>query len=253
MTDPSPAPLVGITTYGRDDADHPGRYHLPGEYVDAVRRAGGVPVLLPPGGSDAEIAALLERVDGFVLAGGGDIDPTFYGAAPHPTLERVDVARDRFELALARRLVERALPTLAICRGCQVLNVALGGTLHQHLPEVVGERLTHARPATDAERPRHAVAVDAASRLAQLMGATAPVPVSSHHQAADRVAPSLRAVARAEDGTVEALELPEHPWLVAVQWHPELSAAQDASQQRIFDQLVAAAAARRDATTGGSK
>jgi putative glutamine amidotransferase len=233
-------PLIGITTYGRDE----GRFHLPADYVDAVRRAGGVAVLLPAG--DERVDELLDRLDGFVLAGGGDVDPGAYGEVAHATTGGVDRERDALELALARAIAARRLPALAICRGCQVLNVALGGSLYQHLPAVVGEGLAHRAPGgDDAEQPRHAVAVDGGSYLAAAMATTRPEPVSWHHQAADRVAPPLRVVGRAADGTVEALELPGHPALLAVQWHPERSAAEDASQQRLFDALVAAARERR--------
>jgi putative glutamine amidotransferase len=128
------APLIGITTYGRDEK---GRFALPVEYVDAVRRAGGVPVLLAPG--EARVEELIERLDGFVLSGGGDVDPAHYGGdAADPRIERVDAERDAFELALARAVVERRVPALSICRGCQVMNVALGGTLHAHLPDAMG-------------------------------------------------------------------------------------------------------------------
>jgi putative glutamine amidotransferase len=237
-----PPPLIGITTYPRDEK---GRFALPVEYVDAVRRAGGVPVLLAPG--EAQLDALIERLDGFVISGGGDVDPARYGGdAADPRIERVDAERDAFELLLARAVVERRAPALSICRGCQVMNVALGGTLHEHLPDAVGETIAHRPAAEDGdELIRHAVEVEGGSRLAAMMGTMRSSPVSWHHQAPDRVAPSLRVAARADDGTVEALELPEHPWLVAVQWHPELSAAEDAAQQRIFDGLVEAARRRR--------
>jgi putative glutamine amidotransferase len=231
-------PLIGVTTYGRDAE---GRYALPVEYVQAVRRAGGVPVLLPPGESDVEEVVAL--VDGLVLAGGGDLDPASYGRERHPATERVDPERDAFELALVQALVARRVPLLGICRGCQVVNVALGGTLHQHLPDVVGEALAHWGP-REAPLPRHPVQVEPASCLARTLGETRAEPVSWHHQAPDRVAPGLRVVARAEDGTIEALELPAHPWLLAVQWHPELSAAEEESQQRLFDGLVGAARRR---------
>jgi putative glutamine amidotransferase len=240
-------PLIGITTYGRDAE---GRFALPVEYVEAVRRGGGVPVLLPPG--EASVEELIERLDGFVLAGGGDVDPARYGGdVEHPKVDRVDPERDAFELALARAVVERRIPALSICRGCQVMNVALGGTLHEHLPDAVGESIAHRPEAQDSDkddaavRIRHAVEVEGGSRLADLMGTIRPSPVSWHHQAPNRVASALRVTARADDGTIEALELPEHPWLIAVQWHPEMSAAEDAEQQRIFDGLVAAARRRR--------
>jgi putative glutamine amidotransferase len=232
-------PLIGITTYGRIKD---GRFHLPAEYVDAVRRAGGVPVLLAPG--EEHVDALLERLDGVVLSGGGDVDPRHYGGAvDHPAIERVDPERDAFELTMARRVVERGVPTLSICRGCQVLNVALGGTLIEHLPDVVGEELAHRGP--PGEGARHAVVVEPSSHLATILSETRTEPVSWHHQAPGNVAAPLEVVAWAADGTVEALEHPEHPWLVGVQWHPEETAAEDPAQQRLFDALVEAAGRRR--------
>jgi putative glutamine amidotransferase len=232
-------PLIGITTYGRSRRD---RYRLPAAYVEAVRRAGGVPVLLPPG--DERVEELVARLDGFVLAGGGDLAPELYGGEDHPAVERVDRDRDAFEIALVRAVVAEGAPALSVCRGCQVVNVALGGTLHEHLPDVVGAGVSHREAAPEAE-VRHTVWVEPGSRLAAVMAEETPEPVSSHHQAPDRVAPALRVVARAEDGAIEALEHPDHPWLLAVQWHPELSAADDPSQQRLFDSLVAAARERR--------
>ena len=231
-------PLIGITTYGRLQD---GRFRLPAEYVDAVRRAGGAPVLLPPG--ETAIDELIEGLDGFILSGGGDVAPSLYGGEAHPAIDRVDPERDAFEIALVRALVERQVPALHICRGCQVLNVALGGSLHEHLPDVVGEGLAH-REAKPEGEARHPVRVEPGSRLATVMGDMQPAPVSSHHQAPDRVAAPLRVVARASDGTIEGLELPDHPWLLAVQWHPESSAREDATQQRLFDGLVAAARRR---------
>lgn len=226
-------PLIGITTYGRDER---GRYTLPGEYVDAVERAGAVPVLIPPAPRHA--ARYLELVDGVVLAGGGDIDPAHYRGAANETFYGVDTTRDALELELARRIVERRQPTLAICRGLQVLNVALGGTLIEHLPAVVGEDVLHRAP--PREPVAHAVAVVPGSRLAAIAGITECAPMSWHHQAIRTLAPGLEAVAHAPDGTIEAVEMRAHPWLIAVQWHPELTAARDPAQQRLFDALVAA-------------
>jgi putative glutamine amidotransferase len=235
-------PLIGITTYGRDDR---GRFGLPAAYVDAVRRAGGLPVLVAPG--EEHLDELLTSLDGLILSGGGDVDPAHYDGVPHAAIERVDGERDATELALAREVVARDLPALCICRGAQVLNVALGGSLVEHLPDEVGEEITHrpARRDRDAEYPRHAVHAAPGSRLAAVMGSTEVETASWHHQAARDVAPGLEVSARAADGTVEAFERPGSGWLLGVQWHPEETAAEDPTQQRLFDELVAAAARRR--------
>jgi putative glutamine amidotransferase len=194
-------------------------------------------VLLPPG--EPRPLALLARLDGLILAGGGDIDPATYGGRQHETIYMVDADRDRTELALARRAVEASLPTLGICRGSQVLNVALGGSLIEHLPDEVGESVPHRTP--DRLPTRHEVAIQAGSRLERILGTPSLTPASWHHQAVRRLAPGLEVVARAPDGVVEAFEMPAHPWLIAVQWHPELRAAEDPAEQRLFEELVHAA------------
>lgn len=227
------APVIGITTYGRDER---GRYSLPAEYVAAVVRAGAVPVLIPP--LPAHAQRYLEMVQGVVLAGGGDLDPAHYGGGAHETLYGVDAQRDALELELARRIVERRQPALAICRGMQVLNVALGGSLIEHLPAAVGEEVLHRKP--PREPTPHKVRIKAGSRLARIAGGTEFAPMSWHHQAIRAVAPGLEVVATAPDGTIEAVEASTHPWLIAVQWHPELTAEHDPAQQKLFDALVAA-------------
>ena len=239
-------PLIGITTKGRDGE---GRLKLNARYVDAVRRAAGVPILLPPGEGDVD--AVLDAVDGLILTGGGDLDPAHYGGSYHSTIYDVDAERDASELAIARAVAAGGVPTFGICRGAQVLNVALGGTLVEHLPDEVGDTLTHAPAPGATDYERHGVAVDAGSRLAAALGATSCETLSWHHQAVRRVAPGLEVVARAEDGTVEGFEKRDHPFLVAVQWHPEASAADDGSQQRLFDALVAAAARRKASRNAG--
>lgn len=230
-------PLIGITTYGRNEEN---RYHLPAAYVESVRRAGGHAVLLPPG--EVDWAGLLPRLDGVILAGGGDIAPACYGGDAHETIYSIDSERDAAELALVRQLAAGTWPVLGICRGIQMINVALGGTLIEHLPDVVGEQIAHRMlPHGPTE---HDVRVAPESRLAALMEQAEIRPVSWHHQGLRQVAPGLNVVAHAPDGTIEAVEMPGHPWLVAVQWHPELSAAADVTQQRLFDALVAAARQR---------
>lgn len=223
--------VIGITTYARDEEN---RVHIPADYIDAVRRSGGVPILLPPG--DEAIEHILDRIDGLILAGGGDIDPAVHGGASHNTVYMVDGERDKSELRLVQAAIERAMPTLAICRGAQIVNVVLGGTLHVHLPDVVEETVQHRAP--PREPVPHEVTVDPQSLLSSILGRTVLCPMSWHHQAIDKVAPPLQVVARAADGVIEAVEHPDHPQLMAVQWHPELTAATDISQQRLFDALV---------------
>jgi putative glutamine amidotransferase len=234
----SKSPRIGITTYGRNDE---GRFTIPAKYVDAVRRAGGLPLLLAPG--EPRLLEWLELADALILTGGPDVDPSLYRGAAHPEVYGIDRERDESDLFLARHAVASKMPALCICRGTQVLNVALGGTLVEHVPDVVGEKVLH-RGKERAYTP-HAVRVDERSRLAEILGATEMSPMSSHHQAIRDVAPGLDVVARAPDGIIEAVEMRAHPWLVAVQWHPESTAAEDATQQRLFDALVAAAREHR--------
>lgn len=224
-------PLIGITSYPADDA---GRYGVPVEYCDAVRRAGGIPVLLPPG--EANWEPLLERLDGVILAGGGDINPDRYGAPRHSLCYGINDARDAQEINVARWLVEHQTPTLAICRGMQVLNVALGGSLIQHLPDVVGERVPHRLP--PRRGVEHLVQLQPDSRLATLLGVRELVSLSWHHQAVDRVGAGLTVVGQAADGVLEAVEMRDRGWVFGVQWHPELTAATNPLQQRLFDALI---------------
>ena len=227
-------PLIGITTYARDETN---RVTLPAEYIDAVRRAGGCAVLIPPGEPNLQVA--LQRLDALIIAGGGDINPERYGGVQHPTVYMIDHERDEMELELARRVIDSGLPTLCICRGVQILNVALGGTLHEHLPDVVGQQIQHRAP--PREPTPHPVQIDPDSKLAELMGTCDSQPMSWHHQSIRDVAAPLRVVARAPDDVIEAIEYPSHPWLIGVQWHPELTAADHPAQQRLFDELVRAA------------
>jgi len=228
-------PLVGITCYHREGDDRP-RFAVPASYVDAVRAGGGQPVLLPPGEEDP--ASLLAAVDGVVLCGGGDIEPARFGRdAEHDAIYSTCAERDAFELALVQECLRRGTPTLAICRGMQVLNVARGGDLHVHLPDVVGDTVPH-RISREGHT-RHPVRLAPDSRLAELLGADELSVASWHHQAIDRLGAGLRAVAWAADGTVEAIEVEDGPAMLAIQWHPELQVAEpDGRQRRLFEQLV---------------
>jgi putative glutamine amidotransferase len=231
-------PIVGITTYARDDH---GRFGLPANYVDAIRRAGGIPVLLPQG--EPYLSELLERLDAVILSGGGDVDPQLYQGTLHESIYMINAERDRSEIELTKNIVQMQVPMLNICRGVQVLNVALGGTLIEHLPDEVGEEILHRLQPPSAAR--HEVLIEPTSQLAQVLAKNEVMAASWHHQAIRQVAPGLQVVARAADGTIEAVEMPGHPWLIGVQWHPEMTAAQDPDQQRLFEALVKVAAQRR--------
>ena len=226
-------PVIGVSAY--DLAGSPEAYYLPKAYADAVRASGAIPFILPPAPEDAGRA--LELTDGILLSGGGDVDPKRYGGAAHASVYHVSPSRDEFEAALVAGALERDRPVLAICRGLQVLNVALGGDLHEHLPDVFGDRVLHRDP--DRMPTSHAVTVEPASRLAEVVGVTAATVRSRHHQGARRVGERLRAVAWSEDGVIEALEIADRRFCVAVQWHPEL-ALEDAVTRRLFGAFVAA-------------
>jgi putative glutamine amidotransferase len=231
-------PLIGVTTYRQEATWGPWQCPaavLPVSYVDCVAAVGGRPLLLPPsegpGGEDGSAADVVAALDGLVLVGGGDVDPACYGAAPHPATAGVNRGRDDSELALLGAALRADLPVLAICRGLQVLNVFLGGTLVQHLPDIVG----HAghQPGVGCFGSTE-VSIEPGRLLSKAMGESSTVQCS-HHQAVDRLADGLVVAARAPDGVVESVELPAAPFVVAVQWHPE----QD-RDLRLFEALVRA-------------
>lgn len=172
-----------------------------------------------------------------IFTGGGDIDPVIYHGANHPTIYNVDVERDRSEIALAIAALASDIPLLGICRGLEIMVVATGGNLIPHIPDQVGEVVIHR--AEQALAIEHPVEVDPDSRLAQIMAATQVKVVSWHHQTAHQVSCEWRVTAWAEDGIIEAIEYQQHPWAIALQWHPEFS-SNSASQQRIFQAFIGA-------------
>jgi putative glutamine amidotransferase len=246
-------PLVAVPSYprlrrGRVKGWSDDGVGVPARYVDALHRAGAQEALFLPtewSGPDAA-AALLGRFDGLLLIGGGDLDPATYGQAPATTSSGMDAARDACELMLVQAAVELGVPTLAICRGHQVLATALGGCLDQHITGRAG-LLHHGTPGVEDGARSHEVTIEPGSRLAAALGGS-PVTVSSHHhQAVASVGLSTRVVARSRDGVVEGIELadPSAPWVVGVQWHPEDTAGDDEVQQRLFDTFVARCADAR--------
>jgi gamma-glutamyl-gamma-aminobutyrate hydrolase PuuD len=232
-------PVIGITAYAQDASW--GVWRLPAalvplNYVQAVERAGGRPVLVPP--SEDGVAETVEALDGIVFSGGADVDPARYGADAHPETDTPQAQRDAAELALLTAALEQDVPVLAICRGFQLLNVARGGDLVQHLPEEVGTDEHKEVPGTFSKHP---VEVKDGTRLASLIGARSDV-TSHHHQAVGRIGDGLVETAWARDGTLEGLEDPSRRFAVGVQWHPE--AGED---QALFEGLVQEARAYREA------
>jgi len=197
-------------------------------YLQGIEAAGGLPLVVPPMPEEA-IEPLLDRLDGVCLSGGPDLDPELYGAEPHAELGPTEPDLDRFELAIARRADNRAMPILAICRGAQALNIVRGGSLHQHLPDL-SEEIPH-RQSTPGDRPSHEAKLVPGSRLAAAIGTgeaagggalEQTIDVNSfHHQAIERLGEGLAVSASAPDGTVEAIEDPDRPFLIGVQWHAE--------------------------------
>ncbi len=250
MTDiPFMRPLIGVTTseVRRGDLATLRRHGEPPQhemalgltYMRAIELAGGVPVVLPPLEPGA-MSTLLTRLDGVCLSGGPDLDPAAYGARAHEALGPTEPALDRFELELARAADAAGLPLLGVCRGAQALNVARGGTLHQHIE---GHRQSEL-----ACLPTHSVRIAASSRAARLLGGHSAEVNSFHHQAVDTLGDGLVATAWAPDGTIEGIEDPGHPFLLAVQWHAE-TLLDDPGQLALFEALVEAAAGRSAAGT----
>ena len=216
----------------------------PAPYIEAILAAGGCPFLLPMCPTPALIHQQVAAVDGVLLIGGEDVDPARYGASPHPKLGEVSSPRDDYELELIRFAVQRAKPLLGICRGIQVLNVALGGSLYQDLPSEFAKAEDHAVP--DWTTIVHTLELAPSSRLREILGQSRVGINSRHHQAIRKLAPGLVATAQAADGVIEAVELPSHPFCVAVQGHPEmLWNARQPAWANLFLGFVAACGARQ--------
>jgi len=226
-------PVVGINCDMESGQAKGPRLFLYTSYFDAVIRAGGLPILLPPLEDHRDLHQALARCDAVLLTGGGDLDPSSYGASPHEATRIAEKRRLDFDLTLAKAVLERGMPVFGICMGAQLLNVAAGGTLIQHLDTSA----THQQSKRAAEIV-HKVAVSADSALTRIVG-QGPLGVNStHHQAVDKVAPGFAVVARAQDGVIEAIERPGAPLTFAVQWHPERLLAHQ-RHRNLFEALVA--------------
>ncbi len=224
-------PIIGITcSKNHQDSS----YCLREYYIASVQQGGGMPVILPPSDEETTIAEYLRFCRGIILSGGGDVDPVYWGELPGPELGEIDPQRDKFELQLAGLIIENDIPTLGICRGCQVINVACGGSLIGDLKTGLSHRQNAPR-----DYPFHDIVVEKASLLQEVVSATHLRVNSFHHQAVRVPGKGLRISAWAADGTVEAIEGIGKPWLLGVQWHPE--SMTDEFSSKLFSSLVAAA------------
>jgi putative glutamine amidotransferase len=238
------APLIGITTSrGQNKENLPYSFVLDA-YVQSIKNAGGLPVMIPVGLELRQIEALRSRLDGILLTGGGDIDPQRFGGQPHPRVYGIEAERDALEKALVEIAARTDWPFLGICRGLQMINVTLGGTLYTHTQDQLpGSQKHDYFPDYPRTLISHHVRVEASTRLAELLGGT-DVPVNSlHHQAIENLAPVLRPLAwSVPDGLVEAADLPDHPFGLGVQWHPEWLQEYE-PMRRLFQAFITAAAA----------
>lgn len=235
-------PIIGLTTYRKKsrDTNRP-LFGLMRDYVKAVSAGGGIPLLIPLGLEEEDLLSIVKRVDGLVLPGGGDIDPKYYAGNKHQALRGMDPDRDRVEVYVAQQAVRLRKPFLAICRGHQVLNVALGGTMWEDLASQRPDSIKHDyfQNGKRTDLP-HTVAIEPESRLAEIVGVETVGVNSLHHQGVRDIAPELTISAVAPDGLVEGLEIQGHPFAVAVQWHPENLIENDPAMLALFTSLAQA-------------
>jgi len=236
-----PSPLIGVTTRkARSELYQIDVIQAPRPYSEALVRAGAIPVLIPLNLPLDKLRELLGRLDGLVFTGGGDIEIHRFNGEPHDKLYDLDAERDEIEIQLVRQAAEDNKPFLGICRGLQITNVAFGGSLYTHIPDQLPGALKHSNfPDHPWDYLAHPVQLSEGSLLAEILGEPIVEVNSLHHQGIKELAAGLRAVASAPDGLVEAIELPEHPFALGVQWHPECL-PQDARMQNLFRALVQA-------------
>jgi putative glutamine amidotransferase len=230
-------PLIGVTTRSAKGSDGNPITSIQHSYIRAVAQAGGLPVLIPSILEEEDFLDIYSRLNGILFSGGGDISLDHFNGADHPRIGEIDPMRDHTELTLLRTAAEDGKPMLGICRGVQVMNVALGGTLYTHIPDQVQNALDHSYPGELRQTLVHPVNVDESARVAEIFGETLLHVNSLHHQAVKDIAPRLKAVGHAPDGVAEVIEMPDHPFAVGVQWHPEWLQDQPA-MRRLFKSFV---------------
>ena len=214
----------------------------PRDYTEAIEAAGGIPVVVPLTLDEDTLSDTLDRLDGLLLTGGDDVDPLRYGEDHHHRIEKTNPIRDEFDLTLARMALDRNMPILGICRGCQIINVAEGGTLYQDISAQVKDSLLHPLVGIAPKwHKAHLVALDAESKLAKIYKTQDLWTNGFHHQAVKDVAPTLKAVGKTSDGVVEAVESPAHTFVVGVQWHPEMMLEKHKDVLPLFEAFVQAA------------
>ena len=232
--------MIGITTYQSANIYGQPTILLQQSYVRAVMQAGGVPVLIPSIIAKDGWDAVYSRLDGILFSGGGDIALDHFAGEPHPRIDDIEPERDSIELKMIQAAALDGKPFLGICRGCQVLNVALGGTLYTHIPDQLPGALDHSYPGNMRTILVHEVKIEEGTHMAEIYGEPIIKVNSLHHQGLKDIAPSLRVAGHAPDGLVEAVELPDHPFGLAVQWHPEWLTDQDVTRN-LFRKFVEAA------------
>ena len=233
-------PIIGITTTQSKTVYGQPTVMLMQSYINAVMQAGGVPILIPSLIAGDGWDTVYSRVDGILFSGGGDIGLEYSPGEPHPRIDEVDLARDSIELKLVRAAASGGKPFLGICRGCQVMNVALGGNLYTHIPDQLPNALDHSYPGNMRTVLVHEVKIEEGTYLAEIFGEPILKVNSLHHQGLKEIAPSLRVSGYSPDGLVEAVELPDHPFGLAVQWHPEWLTDQEPTRN-LFCKFVDAA------------
>jgi len=212
-------PFIGVSCSFSENKRGQGQCTVPASYVDAVQAAGGVPIIVPQVHERDDALAILNRLDAMIFTGGADIRPERYGEGLHSKTKLVTDRRETSDFMFAEAAIERDMPVMAICYGCQLLNVALGGTLYQDVPDQIGSEIAHA--SSEAPYPRHMVRIEPGTKLAGILQAKEVLANSSHHQAVKSVAEPVIISARAEDGVIEAIESTTHRHILGIQWHPE--------------------------------